>query len=70
MKLSEILKDVNVPKSQFNKFGNFHYSTRDDMLSVIKPLLSAIIPKTKESRQKIEEATLKPLLNTIRSKRI
>ena len=41
MKLSEILKDVNVPKSQFNKFGNFHYSTRDDMLSVIKPLLSA-----------------------------
>ena len=41
MKLSEILKNVTVPKSQFNKFGKFHYSTRDDMLSVIKPLLSA-----------------------------
>jgi len=38
-KLLEIQKKVNVKKSKFNKFGNFHYRSTEDILTGVKPLL-------------------------------
>lgn len=38
-KLLNIQKVLNVPKSQFNKFGNYYYRNAEDILNAIKPLL-------------------------------
>lgn len=38
-KLLNIQKVLNVPKNQFNKFGNYHYRNAEDILNAIKPLL-------------------------------
>ena len=38
-KVLEIQASINVPKSQYNKFGNFYYRNTDDILNAIKPFL-------------------------------
>ncbi|MGT2866637.1 ERF family protein [Streptococcus fryi] len=38
-KLLNIQKVLNVPKNQFNKFGNYYYRNAEDILNAIKPLL-------------------------------
>jgi hypothetical protein len=37
--LSEIQKKLKVPKSHFNKFGNYKYRSAEDILEAVKPLL-------------------------------
>ena len=37
--LIDIQSKLNAPKGQFNKFGNFHYRSCEDILSALKPLL-------------------------------
>lgn len=37
--LSEIQTSLNVPKSQFNKFGGYRYRKAEDILESIKPML-------------------------------
>ncbi|WP_417852588.1 ERF family protein [Weissella viridescens] len=37
--LVQIQSDLKVPKSQFNKFGNYHYRNSEDILEALKPLL-------------------------------
>jgi hypothetical protein len=38
-KLSAIQKEINAPKSQFNKFGNYKYRNCEDILEALKPYL-------------------------------
>ena len=38
-KLMAIQQELKVPKSQYNKFGNFYYRNLDDILQALKPLL-------------------------------
>ena len=38
--LIEIQKRLNAPKNQFNRFGNYHYRSCEDILSALKPLLT------------------------------
>ena len=35
-KLAEIQRKMNVPKSQYNKFGNYNYRNAEDILSEFK----------------------------------
>lgn len=37
--LSRIQKALKAPKSQYNKFGNYHYRNCEDILEALKPLL-------------------------------
>ena len=37
-KLSEIQNELKAPKGQYNKFGNFHYRSAEDILEAVKPL--------------------------------
>lgn len=37
--LMQIQSDLKAPKSQFNKFGNYHYRNSEDILEALKPLL-------------------------------
>jgi len=39
-KLSFIQSKLNVPKSQYNKFGNYNYRSCEDIVEAVKPLLS------------------------------
>ena len=39
-KLNAVRKDLKVPKNQFNKFGNYHYRSCEDILEAVKPLLN------------------------------
>ena len=41
--LTKIQKELKVPKSQFNTFGNYHYRSCEDILEAIKPLLGNAI---------------------------
>ena len=43
LRLSEIQKELRVPKSQFNAFSNFNYRSCEDILEAIKPLLKDLI---------------------------
>lgn len=38
--LIEIQKNLIAPKGQFNKFGNYHYRSCEDILAAAKPLLA------------------------------
>lgn len=38
--LAKIQAELKVPKSQFNKFGNYKYRKAEDILEAVKPLLS------------------------------
>lgn len=38
-KLLEIQKELKVPKTQFNKFGNYYYRNCEDILEALKPHL-------------------------------
>lgn len=38
-KLIKIQNELNVPKSQFNSFGNYYYRSCEDILEAVKPLL-------------------------------
>lgn len=38
-KLIKIQNELNVPKAQFNSFGNYHYRSCEDILEAVKPLL-------------------------------
>jgi hypothetical protein len=38
-KLLEIQNELNCPKNQFNKFGNYSYRSQEDILNAVKPLL-------------------------------
>lgn len=40
-KLAAIQAALKAPKSQFNKFGNYHYRKAEDILEAAKPLLAA-----------------------------
>lgn len=40
-KLCAIQSALKAPKSQFNKFGGYHYRKAEDILEAVKPLLSA-----------------------------
>ena len=42
-KLSEIQKNLKVPKSQKNAFGNYNYRSCEDILESVKPLLNGLI---------------------------
>lgn len=37
-KLINIQRDLNAPKSQYNKFGKFYYRSCEDVLGAVKPL--------------------------------
>ena len=37
-KLINIQRDLNAPKSQYNKFGKFYYRSCEDILGAVKPL--------------------------------
>lgn len=39
-KLGMIQQELNVPKSRWNKFGEFYYRSCEDILQAIKPLLA------------------------------
>lgn len=39
-KLSFIQSKLNVPKSQYNKFGNYNYRSCEDIVEAVKPLLA------------------------------
>jgi len=39
MTLIKIQKEINVPKNQFNKFGNYKYRNVEDIMEAVKPLL-------------------------------
>ena len=39
MSLSEIQKDLKVPKKHYNKFGDFYYRKLEDICEAVKPLL-------------------------------
>ena len=41
-KLSAIQNTIEVPKSQYNKFGNFYYRNVEDIQSAVKPHLEAL----------------------------
>jgi hypothetical protein len=38
-KLLEIQQAINIPKKNYNKFGNFYYRSAEDILEGVKPLL-------------------------------
>lgn len=38
-KLIKIQNELNVPKAQFNSFGNYNYRSCEDILEAVKPLL-------------------------------
>lgn len=38
-KLTELQNELKAPKSQFNKFGNYHYRSLEDIEQAVKPLL-------------------------------
>lgn len=38
-KLTEIQAELNAPKKQFNKFGNYAYRSCEDIVEAVKPLL-------------------------------
>jgi len=38
-KLREIQQSLQVPKKNFNNFGNYHYRSAEDILDAVKPLL-------------------------------
>lgn len=40
-KLISIQKGLKVPKSQFNKFGNYYYRSAEDILEAVKPVCHA-----------------------------
>lgn len=40
-KLIEIQAELKAPKSQYNKFGKYHYRSKEDILEAVKPLLAA-----------------------------
>ncbi len=42
LSLGEIQQKLRVPKSQFNKFGNFYYRNCEDILEAVKPLLEGL----------------------------
>ena len=39
-KLIKIQNELNVPKAQFNSFGNYNYRSCEDILEALKPLLA------------------------------
>lgn len=42
-KLSQIQKDLKVPKSHHNNFGNYDYRNAEDILDAVKPLLGDVV---------------------------
>ena len=38
-KLAMLQQEINVPKSRWNKFGEFHYRSCEDILTAVKPYL-------------------------------
>ncbi|MCI8798170.1 MAG: ERF family protein [Dorea sp.] len=40
-KLLKIQSSISVPKNQYNKFGNYEYRSCEDILSALKPILTA-----------------------------
>lgn len=38
-KLTDVQNELEAPKSQYNKFGNYHYRSCEDILGALKPLL-------------------------------
>ena len=38
-KLLNIQSELNAPKTQFNKFGNYYYRNHEDQCNALKPLL-------------------------------
>ena len=38
-KLSMVQSELKAPKNQFNKFGNYHYRSLEDIAEAVKPLL-------------------------------
>ena len=39
LKLLHIQSELNAPKTQFNKFGNYYYRSHEDQCNALKPLL-------------------------------
>ncbi len=39
-KLMTIQQELKAPKSQYNKFGDFHYRSCEDIQEAVKPLLA------------------------------
>lgn len=42
-KLEDIQKNLNAPKSQYNKFGKYSYRNCEDILQAVKPLLDGCV---------------------------
>jgi len=42
-KLIKIQQKLKAPKGQYNKFGNFHYRSAEDILEAVKPLLDGAL---------------------------
>lgn len=41
-KLAQIQQSLKAPKNQYNKFGDFHYRSLEDILEALKPLLKEV----------------------------
>lgn len=42
-KLNKIQQELNVPKNQKNKFGNYNYRSCEDIVEAVKPLLKDLV---------------------------
>lgn len=40
-KLIKVQSELKAPKNQYNKFGKYHYRSKEDILEAVKPLLAA-----------------------------
>ena len=59
--LIAIQKELNVPKNQRNKFGNYNYRSCEDILVALKPLLdkhkSSILIKAQPTQKRTAQGT-------------
>jgi hypothetical protein len=53
-KLQKIQAELEVPKSQFNSFGNYHYRSCEDILSAVKPVAAKYDCVVKVSDEMVE----------------
>lgn len=42
-KVAKIQKELKAPKNQRNKFGNYNYRNKEDILEAVKPLLDGLV---------------------------
>ena len=53
-KLNELINKIKVPKSQYNKFGGYHFRNNEDIQTALKPLLLEMDLQEKASSEIIQ----------------